>query len=35
MCDGVIVEQGSVEAIFERPQETYTRELIAALPRLR
>lgn len=34
MRDGVIVEQGSVEAIFERPQENYTRELIEALPRL-
>ena len=34
MRDGVIVEQGSVDAIFERPQERYTRELIEALPRL-
>ena len=34
MRDGVIVEQGSVDAIFERPQARYTRELIEALPRL-
>ncbi|MDH2313608.1 ABC transporter ATP-binding protein [Methylobacterium brachiatum] len=30
--DGRAVEQGSVEAIFERPRESYTRDLIAAIP---
>jgi len=30
MKDGSLVEQGTVEDIFERPQDTYTRELLAA-----
>jgi oligopeptide transport system ATP-binding protein len=30
MKSGKVVERGSVETIFERPQETYTRDLIAA-----
>ena len=34
MRDGVIVERGSVDQIFERPSEEYTRQLIEALPRL-
>lgn len=29
---GAIVEEGGVDDIFERPQDTYTRELIAAMP---
>lgn len=34
MREGLIVEQGDVDDIFERPREAYTRELIEALPRL-
>lgn len=34
MREGMIVEQGSVDDIFERPREEYTRELIESLPRL-
>lgn len=34
MREGLIVEQGSVDEIFGRPREEYTRELIAAVPRL-
>ncbi|WP_217576794.1 ABC transporter ATP-binding protein [Mesorhizobium sp. GbtcB19] len=34
MRDGRIVEAGSVLDIFERPQADYTRELLAAVPRL-
>lgn len=34
MREGMIVEQGTVEQIFERPSEAYTRELIESLPRL-
>ena len=34
MRHGSIVERGSVEAIFDRPAEAYTRELIGAIPRL-
>ena len=30
MKSGKVVERGPVEAIFERPQEDYTRDLIAA-----
>ena len=30
MKNGKVVERGSAEAIFERPQQDYTRELIAA-----
>jgi len=33
MNGGRIVEQGAVEAIFERPQHPYTRHLIASEPR--
>jgi peptide/nickel transport system ATP-binding protein len=32
--NGRICEQGAVEALIERPQEDYTRRLIAAAPRL-
>jgi len=32
MRRGKIVEQGSTEQIFDRPQEPYTQELIAAMP---
>ena len=34
MKDGRLVEIGSAIDIFERPAETYTRELIAAVPRI-
>ena len=34
MRDGRIVEAGTVLDIFERPQADYTRELLAAVPRL-
>ncbi len=30
MKNGKIVEQGETEAIFDHPQEAYTRDLIAA-----
>jgi len=30
MRDGVVVEQGSAEQVFEQPQHSYTRELMAA-----
>lgn len=33
MKDGLIVEQGTVDEIFENPQEEYTRKLIEAIPK--
>jgi microcin C transport system ATP-binding protein len=30
MKDGVVVEQGATEVVFEKPKTDYTRELIAA-----
>ena len=35
MEKGRLVEQGPVEAVLHRPQHPYTRQLIAAVPRLR
>ncbi|WP_426623009.1 dipeptide ABC transporter ATP-binding protein [Leifsonia sp. McL0607] len=32
MKDGRVVEEGTAEDVFERPQQPYTRELIAAIP---
>lgn len=32
MKDGEIIEEGDAEQIFENPQTTYTKELIAAIP---
>ncbi len=34
MHDGVIVEQGRTEDVFDRPQDPYTRLLLASVPRL-
>jgi len=34
MKDGVIVETGPADAIFDAPQHAYTRRLLAAVPRL-
>ena len=34
MRGGAIVEQGRCEAVLEHPQQAYTRELLAAVPRL-
>ncbi|HEX5634601.1 MAG TPA: ABC transporter ATP-binding protein, partial [Gemmatimonadales bacterium] len=33
MKDGEVVEQASVEAILDRPQQEYTRRLMGAIPR--
>jgi peptide/nickel transport system ATP-binding protein len=33
MQDGEVVEQAGVEQILERPQQDYTRRLLAAVPR--
>ena len=33
MRSGEVVERGTPEAIFARPQHEYTRKLIAAIPR--
>ena len=35
MKDGKIVEQGEAETIFANPKESYTKELIAAIPTVR
>lgn len=32
MKDGRVVEEGTAEDVFERPQQPYTRDLIAAIP---
>jgi peptide/nickel transport system ATP-binding protein len=34
MKDGRIVEHGTADEVFERPQHEYTRRLLTALPRL-
>ncbi|MDP1737400.1 MAG: dipeptide ABC transporter ATP-binding protein [Caulobacter sp.] len=34
MKDGAYVEEGPVEAVFDRPKTDYTRALLAAIPRL-
>lgn len=34
MKDGRVVESGTADAVFHEPCETYTRQLLAALPRL-
>ena len=34
LCRGRLVEQGSRDAIFDDPQAQYTRDLLAAVPRL-
>ena len=34
MCQGRIVEQGSVDEVLENPQHPYTQELLAAVPKM-
>ncbi|MER7006509.1 ABC transporter ATP-binding protein [Dactylosporangium sp. NPDC000555] len=34
MKDGAVVERGPVDEVFERPKHPYTRQLLAAVPRL-
>ena len=34
MRDGVVREAGAADALFDEPQDAYTRELLAAVPRL-
>jgi peptide/nickel transport system ATP-binding protein len=34
MRDGLIVEEGSRDAVFDRPRDPFTRELLAATPTL-
>ncbi|MEV5503128.1 ABC transporter ATP-binding protein [Nonomuraea fuscirosea] len=34
MKDGRVVEQGDVDEVFSRPRHPYTRDLVAAIPRL-
>ena len=34
MHDGKIIEQGQADTIFEQPKEKYTRQLVAAIPRV-
>jgi len=34
MKAGAIVEVGSTEAVFTRPQHAYTQTLLAAIPRI-
>lgn len=34
MRDGLVVEQGPTARVYERPQEDYTRSLLAAIPRM-